>query len=74
MLGLMLHALSLKGFPTYKRMVIHPLGPYLSIGLCTIALTVGRMGINSVFATAGQGEYGEEVPLGLWLFIVLLMA
>jgi hypothetical protein len=74
MLGLMLHALSPKGLPTYKRMVIHPLGPCLSIGLCTIALTVGRMGIKRVFATAGQGEYGEEVPLGLWLFIALLMA
>jgi hypothetical protein len=32
------------------------------------------MGIKRVFATTGQGEYGEEVPLGLWLFISLLMA
>jgi hypothetical protein len=32
------------------------------------------MGIKRVFATAGQGKYGEEVPLGLWLFIALLMA
>jgi hypothetical protein len=32
------------------------------------------MGIQRVFATAGQGEYGEEVPLGLWLFIDFLMA
>jgi hypothetical protein len=55
-------------------MVIHPLGPCLSIALCTIALTVGRMGIKRVFATAGQGKYGEEVSLGLWLFIALLMA
>jgi hypothetical protein len=55
-------------------MVIHPLEPCLSIGLYTIALTVGRMGIKRAFATAGQGEYGEEVPLGLWLFITLLMA
>jgi hypothetical protein len=74
MLGLMLHALSPKGLTTYKRMVIHPLGPCLSIGLCTIALTVGRMGIKRVFATAGQAEYGEEVLLGLWLSIALLMA
>jgi hypothetical protein len=73
MLGLMLHALSPKGLPTYKRMVIHPLRPCLSIGLCTIALNVGRMGIKRVFATARQGEDGEEVPLGLWLFIALLM-
>jgi hypothetical protein len=70
----MLPSLSPKGLPTYKRMVIHPLGPYLSIGLCTIALTVGRMGIKRAFATARQGEYSEEVPLGLWLFIALLMA
>jgi hypothetical protein len=54
MLGLMLHALSPKGLPTYKRMVIHPLGPCLSIGLCTISLTVGRMGIKRAFATAGK--------------------
>jgi hypothetical protein len=74
MLVLMLHALSPKGLPTFKRMVIHPLGPCLSIGLCTIALTVGRMGIKRAFSTAGQREYGEEVPLGLWLFIALLMA
>jgi hypothetical protein len=74
MLGLMLQALSPKGLPTYKRMVIHPLGPCLSIGLCTIALTVGRMGIKRVFATARQGKYGEEVSLAIWLFIVLLMA
>jgi hypothetical protein len=32
------------------------------------------MGIKRAFSTAGQGEYGEEVPLGLWLFIALLMA
>jgi hypothetical protein len=32
------------------------------------------MGIKRAFATAGQGEYDEEVPLGLWLFIALLMA
>jgi hypothetical protein len=74
MLGLMLHALSPKGLPTYRRMVIHPLGPCISIGLCTIALIVGRMGIKRDFATAGQGEYDKEVPLGLWLFIALLMA
>jgi hypothetical protein len=70
----MLLALSPKGFPTYKRMVIHPLGPCLSIGLYTIALTVGRMGIKRAFVIAGQGEYGEEVPLGLRLFIALLIA
>jgi hypothetical protein len=35
---------------------------------------MGRMGIKRVFATAGQGKYGGEVSLGLWLFIVLLMA
>jgi hypothetical protein len=32
------------------------------------------MGIKRAFATVEQGEYGEEVPLGLSLFIVLLMA
>jgi hypothetical protein len=32
------------------------------------------MDIKRAIATAGQGEYGEEVPLGLWLFISLLMA
>ena len=74
MLGLMLLALSPKGLPTYKRMVIRPLGPCLLIGLCTIALIVGRMGIKRAFATAGQGDCGEEVLLGLWLFIALLMA
>jgi hypothetical protein len=74
MLGLMLHALSPKGFPTYKRMVIHPLGPCLSIGLCTIALTVGRMGIKRAFATAVQGKCGERVLLRLLGFIALLMA
>ena len=73
-MGLMLLALSPKGLPTYKRMVIRPLGPCLPIGLCTIALTVGRMGIKRAFVTAVQGECGELVLLGLWLFIAFLMA
>ena len=73
-MGLMLLALSPKGLPSYERMVICPLGPCLSIGLCTIALTVGRMGIKRAFVTAVQGECGELVLLGLWLFIALLMA
>ena len=70
----MLLALSPKGLLTYKRMVIRPLGPCLSIDLCTIALIVGRMGIKRAFATAVQGKCGELVLLGLWLFIALLMA
>jgi hypothetical protein len=74
MLGLMLLSLILKGLLTYKRMVIRPLGPCLSIGLCTIALFVGRMGIKRVFATTVQGKCGELVLLGLWLFIDLFMA
>jgi hypothetical protein len=45
-LGSMLLALSPKGLLTYMRMVIRPLEPCLSIGLCTIALIVGRMGIK----------------------------
>ena len=73
-MGLMLLALSPKGLPSYKRMVIRPLGPCLPIGLCTIALTVGRMGIKRAFVTAMQGECGELVLLGLWLFIAFLMA
>jgi hypothetical protein len=44
-LRLMLLALSPKGLLTYKKIVICPLGPCLSIGLYTIALFVGRMGI-----------------------------
>jgi hypothetical protein len=51
-----------------------PLGPCLSIGLYTIALFVGRMGIKRVFATVVQGKCGELVLLGLWLFIYLFMA
>jgi hypothetical protein len=74
MLGLMLLALSPKGLLTYNRMVIRPLGSCLSIGLYTIALFVGRMGIKRAFATAVQGKCGELVLLGLWLFIALLMA
>jgi hypothetical protein len=74
MLGLMLLALSPKGLLTYNRMVILPLGSCLSIGLYTIALFVGRMGIKRAFATAVQGKCGELVLLGLWLFIALLMA
>jgi hypothetical protein len=70
----MLLALSLKGLLTYKRIVICPLGPCLSIGLCTIALFVGRMGIKRAFATVVQRECGEPVILGLWLFIALLIA
>jgi hypothetical protein len=70
----MLIDLSPKGLLTYKRVVIHPLGPCLSIGLCTIALFVGRMGIKRAFATAMQGKCGELVLLGLWLFIALLMS
>jgi hypothetical protein len=73
-LRLMLFDLSSKGLLTYKRVVIHPLGPCLPIGLCTIALFVGRMGIKRAFATAMQGKCGELVLLGLWLFIALLMA
>ena len=73
-MGLMLLALSPKGLPNYKRMVICPLGLCLSIGLCTIALIVGRMGIKRAFVTAVQGECGELVLLGLWLFIAFLMA
>ncbi|EFE88093.1 hypothetical protein BIFBRE_05057 [Bifidobacterium breve DSM 20213 = JCM 1192] len=68
MLGLMLLALSPKGLLTYKRMVILPLELCLPIGLCTIALIVGRMGIKRVFATVRQGECGEVMLLGLWLF------
>ncbi len=70
----MLLALRPKGLLTYKRMVIRPLGLCLSIGLCTIALIVGRMGIKRVFATAVQGKCGELVLLGLWWFIAFLMA
>jgi hypothetical protein len=56
------------------RMVIRPLEPCLWIGLSTIALFVGRMGIKRVFATAMQGKCVELVLLGLWLFIALFMA
>jgi hypothetical protein len=59
---------------SHKRMVFCPLGLCLSIGLCTIALFVGRMGIKRAFATSTQGKCGELVLLGLWLFIALLMA
>jgi hypothetical protein len=69
----MLLALSPKGLLTYKRMVIRALGWCLPIGLCTIALIVGRMGIKRAFATVGQRECGETVLLGLCLFIALLM-
>jgi hypothetical protein len=71
---MMLLALSLKGLLTYKRMVIQPLGPCLSIGLCIIALFVGRMGMKRSFATAVQGKCGELVLLGVYLFIALFMA
>jgi hypothetical protein len=74
MLRLTLLAISPKGLLTYKRIVIRPLGLCLSIGLCTIAFFVGRMGIKRAFATAMQGKCGELVLLGLWLFIALLMA
>jgi hypothetical protein len=74
MLGLMLLALSPKRLPTYMRMMIRPLGPCLSIGLCNIALFVGRMDIKRAFATAVQGKCDELVLLGLRLFIGLLMA
>jgi hypothetical protein len=70
----MLLALCPKGLLTYKRIEIRPLGLSLSIGLCTIALFVGRMDIKKVFATSMQGKYGELVLLGLWLFIDLFMA
>jgi hypothetical protein len=73
-LRLILLALSPKGLHTCKRMMIHPLRPCLSIGLCIIALFVGRMGIKRAFATTVQGKCGELVLLGLWLFIALLMA
>jgi hypothetical protein len=73
-LGLMLIALSPKGLLTYMRMVIRPLGPCFSIGLCTIALFVARMGIKRTFATAVQGKCGDLVILGLWLFTALFMA
>jgi hypothetical protein len=73
-LRLMLLALSPKGLLTYKRMVIRPLGPCLSIDLYTSALFVGRMGINRVFSTAVQGKCAELVLLGLWLFMALFMA
>jgi hypothetical protein len=73
-LGLMLLALSPKGLLTYKRMVIRAHGPCLLIGLCTIALFVGRMGIKRAFTTAGQGDCGVPVLLGLWLFLALFMA
>jgi hypothetical protein len=56
-LGLMLLALSPKGLLTYKRMVICPHEQCLLIGLCTIALIVGRMDIKRTFATAGQGGW-----------------
>jgi hypothetical protein len=65
----MLLDLSPKGLLTYMRMVIRPLGLFLSIGLSTIAPSVGRMGIKTAFATAMQGKCGELVLLGLWLFI-----
>jgi hypothetical protein len=68
-LRLMLLALSPKGLLTYKRMAIHPLGLCLPIGLYTIALFVGRIGIMRAFATVVQGKHGELVLLGLWLFI-----
>jgi hypothetical protein len=73
-LGLMLLALSPKGLLTYMRMVIRPLRPCLSIGLCTIALFVGRMGIKRAFATAVQGKCAKLVLLGLWLLMALFMA
>jgi hypothetical protein len=70
----MLLALSPKGLLTYKRMVICPLGLCLSIGLYTIALFVGTMGIKRAFATVVQGKCAEIVLLGLWLFMALFMA
>ena len=70
----MLLALGSKGLPMYKRMVIHPLGPCLPIGLCTIALIVGKIGIKRAFVTAVQGKCGDLVLLSLRLFITLLMA
>jgi hypothetical protein len=73
-LRLMLLALSPKELHTYKRIVIRPLGPCLSIGLYTIALFVGRMGIKRAFATVVQGKCTELVLLGLWLFKDLFMA
>jgi hypothetical protein len=63
-LGLMLLALYPKGLLTYMRMVIRPLRPCLSIGLCTITLFVGRMDIKGAFATM-QGKCAELVLLGL---------
>jgi hypothetical protein len=70
----MLLALSPKGLLTYKRMVIRPLGPCLSIGLFTIALFVGRMGIKRAFATVVQGKCAKLVLPELWLFMALFMA
>jgi hypothetical protein len=49
MLGLMLLALSPKGLLTYKRMMICSLGLCLPIGLCTIALIMGRIGHQESF-------------------------
>jgi hypothetical protein len=66
--------LSVEVYASYKRMMIHPLGPCLLIGLCIVALIVGRMGIKRAFATTMQGKCGELVLLGLWLFIALLIA
>jgi hypothetical protein len=63
-LGLMLLALYPKGLLTYMRMVIRPLRPCLSIGLCTITLFVGRMDIKGAFATM-QRKCAELVLLGL---------
>jgi hypothetical protein len=64
-LRLMLLALSPKGLLTYKRMVIRPLKLFLSIGLYTISLFVGRMGIKRAFATAVQGKCAD---LCFWAF------
>ena len=56
------------------KMVIHPLGPCLEIGLCTIALFVRKMGIKRVFAIAVQDACSELVLLSHLVFIAHLMA
>jgi hypothetical protein len=55
-------------------MVIRPVKPFHPIGLYTIALNMGKMGINRAFAIVVQGKCGKLVLLSLWLFIALLMA
>ena len=48
------------GLLTLTRMVICPLGLCLQIGLCTVALSVRKIGIKRAFATAVQDACGAR--------------